>query len=210
MASSSVQFSKRASTKALAHILKYQKHDCIGVLIGTKDQGKLKVTEVVPLFHDRVMGSALESALELIEMVHLSEHDQILGVYDAPLRYKQEDSPSLSPLAVTIAEQIKAHKDVLDVVVLSIRVPMPEQESEETKVREIRDEEEFVVEAFACGSTTKPKKLQLSFDADIKQTIKDLCTGSSIGQKVPKYFDIVDFDEHFVDISLDWTNPQFN
>ena len=111
---------------------------------------------------------------------------------------------------MTIAEQIKTQKDVLDVVVLSLRVTLPEQESEESKVREILEQTGFIVEAFACGSTTKPKKLQLSFDADVKTTIKELCVGGSLGKKVPKYFDIVDFDEHFVDISLDWTNPQFN
>ncbi len=53
------------------------------------------------------MSSALESALELIEMVYLSGHDQILGVYDAPLRFKSDESPSLSALSLTIAEQIK-------------------------------------------------------------------------------------------------------
>ena len=40
--------------------------------------------------------------------------------------------------------------------------------------------------------------------------IKDLCGEGSLGKKVPKYFDIVDFDEHFADITLDWTNPKFN
>ena len=81
MASTSVVLSKRACTKTLAHALKYQKNDCIGVLIGQRKSGKITVTDVVPLFHDRVMSSTLESALELIEMVHLSEHDVILGVY---------------------------------------------------------------------------------------------------------------------------------
>ena len=83
---------------------------------------------------------------------------------------------------MTIAEQIKTQKDVLDVVVLSLRVTLPEQESEESKVREILEQTGFIVEAFACGSTAKPKKLQLSFDADVKTTIKELCVGGSLGQ----------------------------
>ena len=145
MASTSAQLSKKASNKSIAHILKYQKHDCIGALIGTRNQGKLTITDVVPLFHDRVMASALESALELIEIVHLKEGEQILGVYDAPLRCKQDDAVPVSALAVTIAEQIKTQKDTLDALILSIRVPIVEEEQEEAKVKEIKDEEECFI-----------------------------------------------------------------
>ena len=91
------------------------------------------------------MASALESALELIEMVHLKEGEQILGVYDAPLRCKQDDAVPVSALAVTIAEQIKTQKDTLDALILSIRVPIVEEEQEEAKVKEIKDEEECFI-----------------------------------------------------------------
>ena len=90
------------------------------------------------------MSSALESAMELIEMVYVKEGEQILGVYDAPLRIKQDDSVPVSPLAVTIAEQIKVQKDVLDALILSIRVN-PVDDDEEVKVREIKDDEECFI-----------------------------------------------------------------
>ena len=105
MASQSVVIEKRALRKSVAHILKYQKHDCIGALIGQRlPGGKINVTDAVPLFHDRVMTSAVESAFELIECVALKGDEVVLGVYDAPLRYKQEDAAPLTPLAVTMAE----------------------------------------------------------------------------------------------------------
>ena len=54
-------------------MLKYQKNDCMGLLIGSRAAGKVSVTDVVPLFHDRVMSNTLESALELVEMAYLKE-----------------------------------------------------------------------------------------------------------------------------------------
>ena len=209
MASTQVTFSQRASNKALAHILKYQKHDCIGVLIGTRASGKLVVTDAVPLFHDRIMATALESALEVIELVHLQGNDIILGIYDSPLRFKA-DEVSLTPVAVSIAEQIKQIKETLDSVIVSIRVPVHEEEAEEAKVKEIRDDDELIYEAYAAGSTPRPMKIKIEVEGDRTKIVKELCAGGNLGAKVPKYFDIVDFDEHFADITLDWTNPQFN
>ena len=46
-----------------------------------------------------------------------------MGVYDAPLKVKNDDAVPITSLALTIAEQIKSHNDTLDVIVLSIRVP---------------------------------------------------------------------------------------
>ena len=62
----------------------------------------------------------------------------------------------LTPLAITIAEQIKQVNDTLDSVVMSLRVPQDDQEEEEEqKVREITEDEEedYIVDVFACGST---------------------------------------------------------
>ena len=49
------------------------------------------MTDVVPLFHDRVMTSATETAMEMIECVFTKDKTrQIIGVYDAPLRVKDD------------------------------------------------------------------------------------------------------------------------
>ena len=64
------------------------------------------MTDTVPLFHERVMASATETAMEMIECVYAKDKTrQIVGVYDAPLRVKNDpDQSPLSTLAVTIAE----------------------------------------------------------------------------------------------------------
>ena len=110
----------KALRKSVSHILKYHRHDCVGILLGQKQSGKIEVTDAVPLFHERVMASAAETALEMIESVYGSDKTkQVVGVYDAPLRVKDEPSKSpLSTLAVTLAEQIKVVQGSLDTPVV--------------------------------------------------------------------------------------------
>ena len=89
------------------------------------------------------------------------------------------------------------------------------QEEEEAKVREVLDEdqeeENFILSVFACGSTIQPKKLAMELKADKDQLVKELCEqGSSFGPSLARYADLVDFDEHFADVTLDWTNQVFN
>ena len=81
---------------------------------------------------------------------------------------------------------------------------------EETKVREIKDGEEdeetlLVVKAFAIAATNKDKKITLNNGRDPESICSELSQ-----DKQKQYMDIVDFDEHFNDVSLDWTNPEFD
>ena len=76
-----------AVTKTLAHVLKHHRSDCIGALLGSGiGRGQVEINDVIPLFHERVMTSAMETALEMIEALNDSAPDrQIIGVYDAPI-----------------------------------------------------------------------------------------------------------------------------
>ena len=94
MASTQVSLAPPAVTKCLAHILKYHKSDCIGVLLGSgTGTGSIEVNDVVPLFHERVMVSPMEAALEMIEAQYEGdERRKVIGVYDAPIKGVGEDS----------------------------------------------------------------------------------------------------------------------
>ena len=121
MATTKVEIDDIALRKSISHILKYHKSDCIGILLGQKAEGgRIQVTDAVPLFHDRVMTSAIETAMEMIECVYTKDKTrQIVGLYDAPLRVKNDpEQTPLSTLAVTMAEQIKTVKETLDTVVI--------------------------------------------------------------------------------------------
>ena len=100
MASTSVSMAPAAVNKTLAHILKHHRNDCVGVLLGSGlGRGQVEVNDVVPLFHERVMVSATETALEMIEALNEGNNSRkIVGVYDAPLKGSQEDE-SNQPLS---------------------------------------------------------------------------------------------------------------
>ena len=74
----------------IAHVLKHHQSECSGILLGTVADNSFTVTDVVPLFHDRVFASALESAFMMVECVY--ENESIIGVYDAPLKLKSGES----------------------------------------------------------------------------------------------------------------------
>ena len=55
-------------------------------------RGEIEINDVIPLFHERVMTSATEIALEMIE-AYFGENNQncqVIGIYDAPIRPDQE------------------------------------------------------------------------------------------------------------------------
>ena len=174
--------------------MKHCKNDCVGVLLGHVKADVIVVEDAVPLFHDRVFASALESAFEMVSLV---SELAIVGVYDAPLKYKSGEAVPLSSLSLSIAEQVKATLGATEVVALSIRVPNKLDDEDEDLVKE-----DIVMDAFVIGVGSRTHKAKLQ-DLDLSKVATDLAKGV--------YRSIVDFDDHFnEDISLDWTNPSFN
>ena len=86
--------SSKALTKSLGHVTKHHKSDCIGVLLGSKTADSFNVTDIVPLFHDHAMTSAVETALEMVELFATSTGLDVLGLYDAPLKFKGDEGNS--------------------------------------------------------------------------------------------------------------------
>ena len=126
MASTHVSMAPAAVNKTIAHVLKHSRFDCVGLLLGSGiGRGQVEVNDVVPLFHDRVMASATETAFEMVEALNEGNQDrQIIGVYDAPLKgWSDETSQPLSVLALNLAEQIKQASDSLDAIVVQVKVP---------------------------------------------------------------------------------------
>ncbi len=120
MSKTQVEIKSKALRKAIAHTLKHCKNDCVGVLLGSIKADVIVVEDAIPLFHDRVFASALESAFDMISLV---SDLKIVGVYDAPLKYKSGDAVPLTSLSQSIAEQVKLALQMQEVVAISIRVP---------------------------------------------------------------------------------------
>jgi hypothetical protein len=73
------------------------------VLLGSRGQaGHYKVNRAIPLFHDHVFTSALEAAFNAV--THLFPDEDILGVYDAPIKFKPGESIPLSSVATALCE----------------------------------------------------------------------------------------------------------
>ena len=86
----------------MAHLLKHHKNDCIGLLIGSKKENTMEISDAIPLFHDHVFSSTLEVAMEMVDTV--VEAGQIVGVYDAPVRARAQSETRISPISSNITE----------------------------------------------------------------------------------------------------------
>lgn len=118
------QIEDRAYKKVMLHSLKYSKADCLGVLIGRKQdtEGKrtIVITDAIPLFHQKVMSGALEIAFDMIESSALvDEKSKIVGIYEAPI-IGAESQPVPSALAVSIVTTIKQQGHFNEPSVLSV------------------------------------------------------------------------------------------
>ena len=172
-------------------------------MIGTKTGNDVTVTDVVPLFHDHIFTDMLEVALEMVDVVLEQEgnNKSILGIYDAPVRVKLSSSPSLSPIAESVANQIKIVKGLHDAIGLS--VSMLEIEHNEEKEEDLEDTPTTKLEGFAVGGLGAAlKKIEMTQEGDQDEIVSKVVTARN-------YSRIVDFDDHFNDISLDWRNNDF-
>ena len=83
MATRSVDIQQVAARKMLAQLIKHQKSDCVGLLIGHRNDKTVVVTDAVPLFHDHIFTGMLEVAMEMVDTCYnFQETDAIVGVDD--------------------------------------------------------------------------------------------------------------------------------
>lgn len=164
--SKQVEINSRSLRKSFAHILKNQQHDCLGVLLGTRTADTIQVKDAVPLFHDRVFAATLESAFMMISQVYSDQ--QIIGMYDAPLKYKKGDAVPLSSIALNMCEQIRSTLQVSEIVAVSLRVPAKvegDDSDEEPKIKEVTEDdldEGLIVDSFIVSASSNPKKAKMT------------------------------------------------
>ena len=86
------------------HAIKYHSFDCLGVLVGRKEQSEVIVEEAVPLFHQRVMSGTCEIAFDMISSVFLKPGQHIVGLYEAALPASLAGGKEHSALAQYLGE----------------------------------------------------------------------------------------------------------
>ena len=89
------------------------------------------------------MTCSLEAAFNAVG--HLYGQENILGVYDAPIKFPTGNVSPLSSLAINIAEQVKNHQDVSEAVAISLRAPAKKEDDDEDspRVKEINSDSEI-------------------------------------------------------------------
>jgi|LauGreDrversion4_2_1035121.scaffolds.fasta_scaffold133984_2 hypothetical protein len=108
----------KAYKKLFMHTLKYSKSECIGVLLGRKQDKQVIIDDVIPLFHSKVMSGMLEVAFEMIENTCVTESRKIVGVYEAPILMGGADIPT--PLGINICGTIKTLGHFSEPCIISI------------------------------------------------------------------------------------------
>jgi hypothetical protein len=62
----SITISDLAYAKLMLHCMKHTVNDCIGVLLGTEEGDKVTISDVIPLFHERIFAPQLEIAMKFV------------------------------------------------------------------------------------------------------------------------------------------------
>ena len=147
----------------------------------------------------------LEVAMEMVDTV--VQEGQIVGVYDAPVRARAQNETKLSPVSTSITEQIKQVKGGVDAICVSVRMKESAEEEEdenETNAESKVPDQSVEIEAFAVGGFGAGHKIvELKSAFNLDKVVQELVTARN-------YSKIIDFDEHFADITLDWRNLNFN
>ena len=104
MASLTIQ--DRAYLMMHLHAIKYHQFDCFGLLIGSKNNKTVEVTDSIPLFHQRVLTGTCETAFEMVSSLFLKEGQSIVGLYEAALPSSLVGGKEQSSLAQYMCEQI--------------------------------------------------------------------------------------------------------
>ena len=88
---------------------------------------------------------------------------------------------------------------------MSASVLDDEEGDEDAKVAVVPEHEqgELLLDAFAVGGFgAGMKKLEMTMESEVEDHMHYLVTAR-------KYAKIIDFDDHFHDVSLDWRNEEF-
>ena len=70
----------------MLHVLKHSTKDCVGLLIKKADT----IVDVIPLFHESIVGPTLDAAFHMLQDFYLSPNPSysIAGVYEASVNSK--------------------------------------------------------------------------------------------------------------------------
>jgi len=176
-------FDPKAYAKAVMHGCKHSSEAVTGIFIGCVSGKVLKLVDAIPLFHTHALAPMLKVACMLIE-----QHCRTVGNLEIVGMYYASPSGSLDITPVkAIADKIASNFAMASVWALDA-AKLPERQ--------------FALKG-SCHSKDDWK--QLSADAAILSDEALKQTARAVSEM--KYLEIIDFDDHLADVSLNWLNP---
>ena len=199
-------FDALATSKAIAHALKTPSRACCGVFIGAPPSSSspssddparapstsTAVTDCVPLFHGDCAASSpyFEIAIEQVEAYAKARGQRVVGAYYAPAR---RDDATSTPMMDSVARTLTRHVAGAFLVIMN----------------------GINLEAFALGETEEAFTSPSSTPNEAPGRRFEIRNANAVRARVRAFLrgdddvDIVDFDDHFDELSKDWRNIAF-
>mmetsp|Transcript_22730 Transcript_22730/g.51902 ORF Transcript_22730/g.51902 Transcript_22730/m.51902 type:complete len:213 (-) Transcript_22730:103-741(-) len=178
-------FEPSAYAKAVMHACKHSVHTVTGVFIGRIKDNVVRISDAVPLFHSHSLAPMLKVAFMLIDQYCQQQGDlEIVGLYFASGQGSLEINP-FKPIADKIASNCPAASAwAVDAAKL------PEKKFALSGYFHSKDDWKAVgSDGVTLGSGDEALK-------EVARAISEM-----------KYLEVVDFDDHLTDATLNWLNP---
>lgn len=216
---SQLEFSSQAFCKMILHTMKYPFSVCCGLLLspkhspdtetddadGSGDQNEkspvTKIIDVIPLLHtSHYLAPAMEIALNSVAVYTQAQELTISGYYQAD---KFDPPACLDVFGQRVTEKIAEtyQNAVLCLVGFELEQQQDSNRSVEPQQTHICLEQHHFVD----GKWRRKPSQAYSVENDI-----DILKKRILFTKDKLYRQIVDFDDHFNNISLDWTNAKIS
>jgi len=183
------------------HTCKYPTQSVNGVLLGTiqkNEEPLIQVTDSIPLFHSHLtLIPMLEAAMHLIQEYCIQSQLQIIGYYHAN---ELEADTDLNPIAIKIASKIQTQFSHALLLLLN-----SDQLSQFLLGSKKETDDNPAVFAFTRDDGDNWKKFNNSSKHKLI-LVGELRLHNLIHNA--KWSTLIDFDNHFDDISKDWLNKK--
>eukprot|EP00929_Paragymnodinium_shiwhaense_P115481 TRINITY_DN84407_c0_g1_i1.p2 TRINITY_DN84407_c0_g1~~TRINITY_DN84407_c0_g1_i1.p2 ORF type:complete len:194 (+),score=37.76 TRINITY_DN84407_c0_g1_i1:104-685(+) len=176
-------FDPKAYAKAVMHCSKHASESVLGVLLGSASGSTLTVSDVVPLFHTHSLAPMLKIAFMIIDQHCQSTSDEIVGIYYATPSGNTELTP-VKAIADKVASNYAGGASAWGLDAAKVG----QDQFAFVGMRHAKDQWS------ACGADA---------GAVSQEGLKH--TKRLISEM--KYLDVVDFDDHLNNPSLNWLNP---
>ena len=182
-----MDLSKVAFKKSVLHSLKHGSVDVIGVLISNGEV----ISDVIPLFHESVVGPSLDVAFRMLQSFYLNPNPsyKIVGVYESSVNAAEgEFLPSTFRILEVIREANHEQPFLLSI---------------KNKEGEDKEDSQLDITLHKQKSENKVEEVkEFTWEFELKDIEQHLTWTD--------YLKIVDFDDHFENPAYDWRNEYFN